>query len=89
MAEFRKQLSYLRLKDDEIMNSHDMLSLFTHVHIDKVMAVIRKCLECDKTLSSRMNLTLHDVMSLMGFVMSMTYFQFDGSMEHPWGAQSL
>ena len=43
------------------MNSHNVVSLFTNVPINKAMAVIRKCLEGDKTLKSRMNLTLNDV----------------------------
>ena len=42
------------------------------------MAVIGKWLEGDKTLKSRMNLTLNDIISLLEFIMSTTYFQFDG-----------
>ena len=61
------------------MNSYGVVILFTNVPINKSMAVIRKWLEADKTLKSRTNLTLDDIiMSLLEFVMSMTYFQFDG-----------
>ena len=60
------------------MKAHDVVSLFTNIPINKAMVVIRKWLEGDKTLKSRMNLTLNDVMSLLEFVMSMTYFQLDG-----------
>ena len=77
-SKFSKQLRDLRFEEDDIMNSHDVVSLLTHVPIDKVMAVIWKWLEHDKTLSSRMNLTPNNVMSLLEFVMSMTYFKFDG-----------
>ena len=41
-AQFSNQLRDLRVQDDEIMNAHDVVSLFTNVSIDKVMAVIRK-----------------------------------------------
>ena len=41
-AQFSKQLRDLQLKEDEIMNSHDVVSLCTNVPINKVMAVIRK-----------------------------------------------
>ena len=40
--------------------------------------MIRKRLEGDKTLKNRMNLTAEDIMSVLTFVISMTYFQFDG-----------
>ena len=62
------------LKDDEIMNSHDVVSPFTNVPIKKVMAVIRKQLEHYKALISRMNLTQNDIMSLLEFIMLTTYF---------------
>ena len=64
-AQFSNQLRDLRLKEDEIMNSHNVVSLFTNVPINKVMVVIRKQLEDDKTLKSRTNLTPDNVMSLL------------------------
>ena len=48
-AQFSKQLRDLQLKEKEIMNSHDVVSLFTNIPIDKAMAVIRKQLEHGKT----------------------------------------
>ena len=78
MAQFSKQLRDLRVKEDDIINAHDVVSLFTNIPIDKAMAVIRNQLECDKTLSNRKNLTPDDVMSLLELVMSTTYFKFDG-----------
>ena len=71
------------------MHAQDVVSLLTNVLINKVMAVIRKQVEGDTTLKSRMNLTPNEVMSLLGFVMSMTYFHLmvsstNRSMEHPW-----
>ena len=63
-GQFSKQLRDMMVEEDEIMNSHDVVS-FTNVPIDKVMAVIRKWLDHDKTPSSRTNLTPDDVMSLL------------------------
>ena len=60
------------------MNSNDVVSLFTNVPIQKAMKVIRKTLEGDKKLNDRTNLNENDMMSLMEFMMSSTYFQFDG-----------
>ena len=44
-AQFNNNVRGLMMKDDEIVKSHDVVSLFTNVPIDKVMAVIRKWLE--------------------------------------------
>ena len=41
-ATFSKELKDLQVEENEIMNSHDVVSLFTIVHIKKVMEVIRK-----------------------------------------------
>ena len=76
------------------MNSHSVVSLFTNVPINKEMVVIWKRLEGDKTLKNRMNFTPDDVMSLLEFVMSTTYFQFDGEFYQqvhraPMGRRSL
>ena len=59
------------------MNSHDAVSLFTNVPIQKAMEVIRTKLEEDKKLSDITNLNANEMMSLLEFVMSTTYFQFD------------
>ena len=76
-VDFSKDLSNMRILKDEIMNSHDMVSLFTNVPLDQVMSVIRKRLESDNTLCERTNLLTDDIMSLLEFMLSTTYFQFD------------
>ena len=51
------------------------------------MFVIRKRFESDNTLRERTNLLTEDIMSLLEFVLSTTYFQFDGSFyQHVFGA---
>ena len=61
------------------MNSHDVVSLFTNVPIKKVMEVIRKKTEGDKKLGDRTNLDADDLMSLLDFMTSTTYFSSTAS----------
>ena len=77
-ATFSKVMKDLHVEEDEIMNSHDVVNLFTNVPIKKVLEVSRKKLEEDRTLSERTNLTTDIRMRLLEFVMSTMYFQFDG-----------
>ena len=73
-----KDLSNVHVLEDEIMNSHDVVSLFMNVPLTQAMSVIRKRLESDNTLHERTNLLTADFISLLEFVLSTTYFQFDG-----------
>ena len=77
-ATFSNELKSLQVEENNIMNAHDVVSLFTNVPITKALEVTRKKIEEDKTLSDSTKLDANDVMSLLEFVMSTTYFQFDG-----------
>jgi hypothetical protein len=77
-VDFSKDIQTLHLEDDEIMNSHDVVSLFTNVPLKDAMDVIRKRLLADTTLFQRTNLLVDDIMTLLDFVLATTYFQFDG-----------
>ena len=44
------ELRDLRVEEDEIMNFHNIVSLFTNVPIKKALEVIKKKLEEDRTL---------------------------------------
>ena len=48
---FSKELKDLWMEEDEVMNSHDVLSRFTNIPIEKALDVIRKKLKEEKTLS--------------------------------------
>ena len=52
---FSKELKDLQVEENEIMNSHDVVSLFTNVPIKKAMEVTRKKIE-DKKQSDQTNL---------------------------------
>ena len=62
-TEFGKAIKNLQIGEEEIMNVHDVVSLFTNVSIPEVMDLIREGLIKDKTLSERTNLHAVDIMS--------------------------
>ena len=85
-VDFRKDLSNMCILEDEIMNSHDVVSLFTNISLNQAMPVIRKRLGSDNTLHEHTNLLTEDIMSLLEFVLSTTYFQFDSTFYQVFGA---
>ena len=65
------------MEQSEIMNnSHDVVSLFINVPIKEALIIIGKRLRADKNLHRRMNLTTEDIMELLEFVLSTTYFYY-------------
>ena len=75
--DLKKKLANKKLKENEVLISHDIVSLFTKVPIQEALTVIRSRLKNDKTLSKRTNLTVDDIMDLLEFVCNATYFQFN------------
>ena len=73
-----KDLKEVKLEDDEMMASHDVVSLFTNTPIPEAMDIIRKRLVSDKSLKKRTNLQVDDIMQLLEFVLTTTYFTFRG-----------
>ncbi len=71
-------LSKVKIEEDEIMISHDVVSLFTNTPIDVALSIIRERLTCDPTLRKRTKLEVDDIMELLSFVLTTTYFQFRG-----------
>ena len=65
------------MEQSEDMNSHDVVSLFTNVLIKEALIIIGKRLKADKTLHRCWNLTAEDIMELLEFVLSTTYFSFN------------
>ena len=68
------------ITSDRILISHDIVSLFTNVPIQEALNVIKTRLENDTTLKDRTNLDVHDIMDLLQFVCSKTYFVFNGEL---------
>ncbi len=77
--EFSQEMSAVYIQNGEEFISHDVVSLFTNVPIDKALQVIRERLESDKSLQKRTNLTVDNIMELLEFVLTTTYFSFNGT----------
>jgi len=71
-------LQGFQLEEDEILISHDMVSLFTNTPVTESLKIIRERLEQDSEWKSTTMLEVDDVMELLEFVLTTTYFSFRG-----------
>jgi len=71
-----KEMISVMVEEDEMFISHDVVSLFTNTPIHLVLQVIRKRLEGDTELHTRTHLTVEDIMDLLKFIVTTTYFSF-------------
>ena len=69
-------LADITLDDDEILNSHDVVSLFTNTPINKSLEVIKERLTTDNSWNDKTRLLVEDVMELLEFILTTTYFVF-------------
>jgi len=69
-------LAEITLDDDEILNSHDVVSLFTNTPINKSLEVIKESLLTDNAWKDKTKLLVEDVMELLEFILTTTYFVF-------------
>ena len=70
-----QKMSEVLIGDQEVFNSHDVVSLFTNTPIEKALDIIRKRMIEDKTQT---NLEVEDVLKLLEFTLTTTYFSFRG-----------
>ena len=73
-----EELASVMMEQDETFASHDVVSLFMNTPIQKSMFIIRDILEQAVTLKDRTKLCVDDVMELLEFVLTTTYFSFWG-----------
>ena len=69
-----EDLKDVTLDEDEVLISHDVVSLFTNTPIELTLNILRSKLEQDKSLHKRTKLTVDDLMKLVNFVLTTTYF---------------
>ena len=74
-----QELSTIKVESDEILISHDVVSLFTKTPVDVTLSIVLERLEADRTLTKRTRLTAHDIHRLLTFVAKSTYFQYGGT----------
>ena len=77
--QFTKEINDIAIADDEVMVSLDVISLFTAIPVQKAFDYIRKKLEGDNTLSSRTNIDIDDIISLLSYILSSNHFIFEGN----------
>ncbi|XP_072178157.1 uncharacterized protein [Diadema setosum] len=68
----------ITLEEHEVLVSFDVVSLFTNTPIDQSIQIVRDRLQKDSELHKRTNLTVDDIIKLLEFILSTTYFSFDG-----------
>ncbi|XP_072044089.1 uncharacterized protein [Amphiura filiformis] len=74
-----EDLAGVFIEEGDIFDSHDVVSLFTNTPIDKTLSIIKNRLSDDKTLKNRTNLNVDDIMELLEFVLTTTYFSSRGT----------
>ncbi|KAL9958481.1 hypothetical protein ACROYT_G035498 [Oculina patagonica] len=75
--QFSKEVSDIKIDENEVLVSFDVVSLFTAIPVDKACIYIKNKLEQDASLSSRTNLDINDIISLLQFTLSNNYFMFN------------
>ncbi len=77
--ELAEELCDVIIEEDEQFISHDVVSLFTNTPIDECLNIIRDRLDKDQDLKNRTLLNVDDIMELMKFILTTTYFTFRGT----------
>jgi len=67
-------LARLHPETDEILISHDVVSLFTNIPAAEPLEMIRDRLESNKTWRQKILLEVDDVTELLEFILKTTYF---------------
>ncbi|XP_072025198.1 uncharacterized protein [Amphiura filiformis] len=74
-----EDLKDVTLEDDEILNSHDVVALFTSTPIDLTLHILKEGLNEDKDLKNRTLLTTDDIIELTKFCLAtVAYFSYSG-----------
>ena len=74
-----EDLKDVKLDDDEILNSHDVVALFTSTPIDLTLQIIRDRLVEDRDLNKRTLLDIDDLLELTKYCLStVAYFSYAG-----------
>ena len=78
-----EELAKVVIDEGDILNSHDVVSLFTNTPLDQVLQIVRRRLETENVLKiynkdNDFNLKSKYVVKLLEFVLTTTYFTFRG-----------
>ena len=73
-------LASLSLNKDDMLVSHDVVSIFTNMPTGESLKVITERLEKDPEWKDRCLLEVKDILELLEFIISTTYFTFRGQL---------
>ncbi|XP_072037656.1 uncharacterized protein [Amphiura filiformis] len=78
-----EDLAKVVIDEEDILNSHDVVSLFTNTPIDQVLDIVQRRLENENILrvynrETGFKLASKDVVELLEFILTTTYFTFRG-----------
>ena len=82
-----EELEKFVIDEADILNSHDVVSLFTNTPIDQVLDIVKDRLEKEEILKEYnkeqdFNLESENVVQLLQFILTTTYFTFRGKIFH-------
>ncbi|XP_072048616.1 uncharacterized protein [Amphiura filiformis] len=78
-------LAEILIEEGEEFMSHDVVSLFTNTPVSDSLKSIRNRLEDDSTLKERTKLTIDNIMEVLEFALTTTYFSFRGQIYQRFG----
>ena len=70
--------TYIHLGEDQCMVSYDVKALFISVPTTKTCSIIKQRLEDDPELNQRTSMFIGNIISLLEFCITSTYFSFQG-----------
>ena len=73
---FIQQLQGKRLQSGEVIISFDLKALFTSVPVAPAMQIVKNKLQQDPTLPQRANMSINQIITLLEFCLTNTYFLF-------------
>ena len=76
--DFVKKIDQLEVPPGRKMVSYDVTALFTSIPVDKAIKIIEEKLRRDPTLQQRCELSVDQLISLLSFCLTTTYFLYDG-----------
>ena len=76
--DFIDHIKGIHLGQDQCMMSYDVKALFTSVPTTKATLIIKQLLEQDQELQQRTSLSIENILSLLEFCITSTYFSFQG-----------
>ena len=76
--DFIQQIKDIKLQKDQCMVSFDVKALFTSVPIKSAINIIKKLLEEDPELQKRTTLSVTNIIRLLEYCLTSTYFIFQG-----------